>query len=151
MKDASLLDVIGCLSLDLLVTITVASVSLYALGYAFFLIEYWGPMYDQTHGYVATVFFQVPKLLSAFQDHQNPFRGFWPLWFYPAFFTSVWLWLYAGAGFLLRASRRFDLGFEWFNRKFDIEKKPLQAIGLVAGTVLALVWWSAAIIGHIWK
>lgn len=55
-------------------------------------------------------------------------------------FSSIWLWLYAGSGFLLKAARRFDIGFDWFNRKFDIEKKPLSAIGLVAGSTC----WSAA-------
>jgi hypothetical protein len=37
-----------------------------------------------------------------------------------AFFTSIWLWLYAGSGFVLKAAWRFDLGFNWFNRKFDM-------------------------------
>jgi hypothetical protein len=63
------------------------------------------------------------------------------LWIYPAFFTSIWVWLYAGSGFLLRAARRFDIGFAWFNRKFDIEKHPLSAIGLVAGAIVAVLWW----------
>jgi hypothetical protein len=57
-----------------------------------------------------------------------------PLWFYPPWFTS--LWLYTGAGFLLKFARHFDIGFQWSNRKFEIEKKPLQSIGLVAGA-----WW----------
>jgi hypothetical protein len=57
------------------------------------------------------------------------------------FVTSVWFWLYAGSGFLLKAARRFDVGFDWFNRKVDIEKKPLQAIGLVAGALLAIAYW----------
>ena len=70
------------------------------------------------------------------------------LWYFPAFFTSIWLWLYAGSGFLLKAARRFDLGFDWFNRRFDIEKKPLQSIGLVAGALVAVVYWTALIIGH---
>lgn len=47
-----------------------------------------------------------------------------PLFFYPAFFTSIWLWLYAGSGFLLKAARRFDIGFDWFNRHFDINQQP---------------------------
>lgn len=72
-----------------------------------------------------------------------------PLWFWPAFFTSIWLWLYAGAGFLLKAARRFDIGFDWFNRHFDIEKKPLQSIGLVAGALVAIVYWAAAIVGRV--
>jgi hypothetical protein len=57
----------------------------------------------------------------------------------PACFKSIWLWLYAGSGFLLKAARRVDIGFDWFNRHFDIEKKPLQSIGLVAGAIVAVV------------
>ena len=63
--------------------------------------------------------------------------------------TSIWLWLYAGAGFLLKAARRFDIGFEWFNRRFDIEKKPLQSIGLVAGALVAMVYWAVVIVSRI--
>jgi len=67
----------------------------------------------------------------------------------PVFWTSIWLWLYAGAGFLLKAVRRLDIGFDWFNRKFDIEKKPLQSIGLVAGTLVAVVYWAVAIVSRV--
>ena len=71
------------------------------------------------------------------------------LYVLPLFFTSIWLWLYAGSGFLLKAARRFDLGFEWFNRHFDIEKKPLQSIGLVAGALVAVVYWAAVIVSRV--
>lgn len=70
----------------------------------------------------------------------NPFAGH-GVYFFPTFFTSIWLWLYAGSGFLLKNARRFDIGFQWFNRKFDIEKKPLSAMGLAAGALVALVYW----------
>src|SRR5205814_1298720 len=70
------------------------------------------------------------------------------IFFFPAFFTSIWLWLYAGSGFILKAARRFDIGFQWFNAKFDIEKKPLQSIGLVAGVLVAVLYWTAALIRH---
>jgi hypothetical protein len=70
------------------------------------------------------------------------------LWYVPAFFTSVWLWLYAGSGFVLKALRRFDLGFEWFNRRFDVDKKPVQAIGVIAGSFVALVCWVVVVIVH---
>jgi hypothetical protein len=75
--------------------------------------------------------------------------GFDFLFFCGAFFTSIWLWLYAGSGFLLKAARRFDIGFEWFNKHFDIEKKPLQSIGLVAGALVAVVYWSAVIVSRV--
>jgi len=64
---------------------------------------------------------------------------------YPAYFDSIWLWLYAGSGFLLKAARRFDIGFGRFNRKFDIEKKPFSAIGLVSGALVAVMYWGVAI------
>jgi hypothetical protein len=67
----------------------------------------------------------------------------------PALATSCWLWLYAGSGFLLKAARRFDIGFDWFNRHFDIEKKPLQSIGLVAGALVAVVYWTAVIVSRV--
>jgi hypothetical protein len=63
-----------------------------------------------------------------------------------ALICTSWLWLYAGSGFLLKVARRFDFGFDWFNRKFDIEKKPLQSIGLVAGALVAVVYWTWAIV-----
>jgi hypothetical protein len=68
---------------------------------------------------------------------------------YPSLFTTVWVTLYGFAGLLLKFARRFDIGFDWFNRKFDIEKKPLQAIGLVAGALVAVVYWTAVIVGKV--
>ena len=67
----------------------------------------------------------------------------------PLFVGGLWLALYGSSGFILRASRRFDLGFQWFNRHADIEKHPLQSIGLVAGAIVAVApgpWWSLVIL-----
>lgn len=64
------------------------------------------------------------------------------------FSASIWLWLYAGSGFILKFARRFDIGFQWFNRKFDIEKKPLQSIGLVSGALVAVIYWAAVIVAR---
>lgn len=55
---------------------------------------------------------------------------------------SIWLWLALISGLILHFARRFDLGFQWFNRKFDIEKRPLQCIGLIAGPITAVAYWS---------
>jgi hypothetical protein len=64
---------------------------------------------------------------------------------YPAFFTSIWLWLYAASGFILKGAARFDRVIAWMNRHMDIEKKPLQTIGVVAGAIVALVYWGALV------
>jgi hypothetical protein len=59
--------------------------------------------------------------------------------------------LFSSSRFLLTAARRFDIGFDWFNRHFDIEKKPLQSIGLVAGALVAIVYWAAVIMSRVWN
>jgi hypothetical protein len=69
------------------------------------------------------------------ESPESLFRMTWGTLWLPTFFTSVWLWLYAGSGFFLRAARRFD-----------IEKKPLQSIGLVAGALVAMGYWAAIIV-----
>jgi hypothetical protein len=63
----------------------------------------------------------------------------------------MWIWLPFASALVLKAARRFDIGFDWFNRKFDIEKKPLQSIGLVAGALVAVVYWAASIIVRVWS
>jgi hypothetical protein len=47
----------------------------------------------------------------------------------PALIVSIWMWLPTVSGLLLKAARHLDIGFQWFNSHFDIEKKPLQSIG----------------------
>jgi hypothetical protein len=76
-------------------------------------------------------------------------RPEYPMLIFPAFFTIIWTLLYASSGFLLKTARRFDVGFEWFNRHMDIEKKPLQSIGIVAGVIVAVVYWGVVIIGSL--
>lgn len=63
--------------------------------------------------------------------------------------SSSWLWLFIGSSFIIKAARRFDIGFDWFNRHFDIEKRPLQSIGLVAGALVAIVYWAAVIVSRV--
>jgi hypothetical protein len=52
------------------------------------------------------------------------------------------------SGLLLKFAEQFVLGLGWFNRHFDIEKKPLQSIGLVAGALVAVVYWAAVIVSR---
>jgi hypothetical protein len=98
-----------------------------------------------------TVFrdYSTEELWTAFLSRSAWQTRYAWLWFYPIFFSSIWLWLYAGSGFLLKTVPRFDFGFDWFNRKFDIDKKPLQSIGLVAGMLVALAYWAAVIVSRV--
>jgi hypothetical protein len=92
----------------------------------------------------------MPLRVLVGQLHSSPFgQPFIRLLFYPGLFSLMWLWLYSGSGFLLKFAGRFDKFFEWFNRKFDVEKKPLSVIGLVAGALVAVVYWGAVIVSRI--
>jgi hypothetical protein len=64
-------------------------------------------------------------------------------------FTSIWLWLYTASVFFLKALQRYDKAFDWFNRHVDIEEKPLQAIGLVAGVIVAMAYWAVAVVARL--
>jgi hypothetical protein len=59
--------------------------------------------------------------------------------------SLVWL----ASGLILSAARRLNLGFKWFNRTFDIRRKPLACLGLVAGTICAVLWWGYLIFVHL--
>ena len=64
----------------------------------------------------------------------------------PAFIGRLWLIAYVISGLLLNFSKHIDFGFMWFHRHFDIENRPLQCIGVVAGTLTALGYWLLAIV-----
>jgi len=88
--------------------------------------------------------------MHAFPGQQLPQGYSWMLLsiYIPSFFTSAWLWLYAGSGLLLRIALRYDTCFDWFNGHFDIAKKPLYSVGLVSGALFVVIW-SVAVIA--WK
>jgi hypothetical protein len=62
------------------------------------------------------------------------------IYFYSAFFTSLWLWLYVLAGFSITLARRICFIWVRVSRYLDIDKKPLGCIGKVGGLVLATLW-----------
>jgi hypothetical protein len=68
------------------------------------------------------------------------------LWFYPAFLTSIWTWLYVGAGLLVRTGRRLDFVLSVSNRLMDIEHKPLKCLGVVAGVICMLLYWAVSLL-----
>jgi hypothetical protein len=64
------------------------------------------------------------------------------IWFIPAFFGTIWLALYACSGLILKFAGSFDAGLFWFNRLFDLRKKPLQSIGMVAAILCTAAYWA---------
>jgi hypothetical protein len=76
-------------------------------------------------------------------------RKTWPIWTLPSLLMSGSFLLYAASTYFVRAARRFDFGFNWFNRKFDIENKPLSAIGFVSGVIVACLYWGCVIVSKL--
>ena len=56
--------------------------------------------------------------------------------------TSVWLWLYALSGLIVRLAR----GVGFLRDKLDIEERPLYSMRLVAGVLAALAWWGTGLL-----
>jgi len=88
----------------------------------------------------------VVKKVSYSREEGSQRFDYKAILFYPGLFSVTWLWLYAGSGFLLKCAHRFDIGFQWFNSKVDIEHKPLSAIGLVAGALVAVIRWTLVVV-----
>jgi hypothetical protein len=64
----------------------------------------------------------------------------WGIFFYSTFFTSVWVWLYAVAGGLLRLASYLGLVLRGLRGILDIQNKPLRSIGMVSNLLITLVY-----------
>lgn len=46
-------------------------------------------------------------------------------------FTSVWVWLYAGAGLILRVTYPVLKSLDWLTRHLNVETHPVHAMGML--------------------
>ena len=65
------------------------------------------------------------------------------LYFYSAFFTSLWLWLYVTAALIARVLIRADSRLRALLRLTDWEAHPLKVIGAVSTVLLSLMFAAA--------
>jgi len=54
------------------------------------------------------------------------------IFFYSAFFTSVWLWLYAASVLVSRVLLRMNSGVGFLLRVTDVERQPFRSMGFVS-------------------
>jgi len=59
------------------------------------------------------------------------------IFFYTAFFTSAWLWLYAASLLVSRALSRMNNGVGFLLSATDVEKHPLRSIGFVSVIIVS--------------
>ena len=60
------------------------------------------------------------------------FENMYSPYFYTAFFTSVWLWLYAASVLVSRVLLRMNSGVGFLLRVTDVEKQPFRSMGFVS-------------------
>lgn len=111
-----------------------------ALGELVFLVALWAGLSATGLPDMSTLLILVLDAFILFVTKVLAFLAM-VLWFIPAFVGRLWFLLYICAGLILQFARRVDVGFAWFNSRFDVENHPLQCIGLVAGTLCALGYW----------
>jgi len=66
----------------------------------------------------------------------------WPygIFFYSAFLTSVWVWLYVVGGLVIKALKNMFKGWTRLTPFLDLETKPLTAIGRVAAVLVGFAY-----------
>jgi hypothetical protein len=145
--------IVGILGLDTLLTALLAILS-FSLGYGFFAtlqqmvfnedIPFW-PTYS---GEVRRLLYHPADLMRALFGLD---RG-WEIvsiagriFFFSGFFTSIWIWLYVLSIFSIKIAHKIRPVWLKLLPYLDIEKKPMQAIGRIAG-VLAGASWGAILV-----
>ena len=70
------------------------------------------------------------------------------IFIYSTFLTSVWLWLYALSGFLVKAISRSRKGLQFLQRHLNLEEHPLRSMGFVLMLLVTVgyVVWGAALV-----
>ena len=82
----------------------------------------------------------VPEFPALYESWQPmSVRGIpFGVFFYSTFFTSIWAWLFAGAGVAVRFTDWLHRWFGFLKNVLDVEKYPLRIMGLMA-TLLSIV------------
>jgi hypothetical protein len=78
-------------------------------------------------------------LLSTFEPGVPP-AG---ILFYAAFATSVWTWLYALSGMIVKALQLLSGGINFVRGRLNVEEKPFQVMGYVAMLLVVLGFLAA--------
>lgn len=88
-----------------------------------------------SEGISLTLEFTVNGLLFWRKESSHPLFG---IFFWSTFITSVWVWLYALGGWVIKAVEYLGFGTAKFRRWLDIENKPMLAIGYMCMMLVTL-------------
>ena len=118
---------------------TIASAAIFMLPYAAFIviISY---LADDTSiaDSVVRILRDVPEYILPLHAKTDSLPD--GVFFYSTFFTSVWVWLYAVAGFALRLTQAVGVGASHLTAVLDVEQKPLRSLGFVSNLLVTLAY-----------
>ncbi|HEY1946723.1 MAG TPA: hypothetical protein VGG97_06945 [Bryobacteraceae bacterium] len=135
------------LLVDLALTFGLGYLSVFLASVCWLTFTYWnGASFNGNYMAMVQNGIGVAVLTFTFWHHPAMYDELAPLYLFPAFVPSIWLWLYTVSGLIVKWVRRFELGIGRMHLVFDIENKPLQSVGIVAGTAVAIFYWVGLII-----
>jgi len=62
------------------------------------------------------------------------------IFLYTTYFTSIWVWLYALSGLIVKLTQKLNIGLTWFKGKFDINQKPLRSMAMVSIMIVTIIF-----------
>jgi hypothetical protein len=133
--------------LDTLITAIVAEVAIYLL--LALIVGAIGLIAQHSLGLLLD--FLQPRFFNRFlllPLRAGFYSNLFSIFFFSAFFTSTWLWLYVISISLIRTAHRARSLWIKLLPFLDIEEKPLVAIGRVAGLLSGAVY--AMLLGAVW-
>ena len=87
------------------------------------------------------LFVTMPEFLyDRVLEGGNPLRAI----VFSTFLTSIWLWLYALAGVAMRSAVPLFRSVDWMTEFFDVETRPVQALGLMLAVLTTGVFLISA-------
>jgi len=72
--------------------------------------------------------------------------GLFGVFFYSTYFTSVWIWLYAGSGILIKLIVRAGKFLLFFRKHLNIEREPFKSMGFVIIILISFAYLIGAVI-----
>lgn len=131
-RERSVVRILGFLAIDFAFTLAIASGAwfLMYMGFSFFV---GGPDLDVEYMFIV---WKEGLILSAGSSEDITLGIF----LYSTFFTSVWVWLYALSGLIVKLGQYLGLGFSWLRAILDIENKPLRSMGMVLNILITILF-----------
>jgi len=68
------------------------------------------------------------------------------IWLYSMFSPSIWVWLYALSGLIVRLAQGLGIGVTTVQGLLDIDRKPITSLGWVAMLLTSIVYWVMAVV-----